>query len=191
VISYNNRLRTFFNDQGQTAPNLPNFDIPLSCRLSTNYEFEFDGDFTVEIKSFETIINSKGTLTGDLIIYKGMTHTFMAHYTSCLDSNYTEELSSSILNGRRIYAQSELISEAEDVADLQLITCISAPGPISDMAPVDPDLPSWKLISDGCVKDETLELLPRSESGALRFSFESFNFHGNNDPIHIQCRYQV
>ena len=55
----------------------------------------------------------------------------------------------------------------------------------------DSNLPTWKFINDGCILDETLEILERGPNGELRFTFESFNFHGNTDPIHVQCRYQV
>jgi len=177
VISYSNSLKTFLDDQGQTKPILPIFDIPLSCKISTNYEFEFNGDFEIKIDSFETVVNAEGTLTGDLDMYT--------------DSNFTARLSDPIGNGYPIYAQSEIMPEAEAIADLQLVTCVSSPGPIENMAPVDSNLPTWKFINDGCILDETLEILERGPNGELRFTFESFNFHGNTDPIHVQCRYQV
>ena len=51
------------------------------------------------------------------------------------DSNFTAGLTDPIGNGYSIYAQSELMPEAEAIADLQLVTCVSAPGPIENMAP--------------------------------------------------------
>ena len=55
--------------------------------------------------------------------------------SAILDSNFTSELTEPIGNGNSIYAQSELMPEAEAIADLQLVTCVSAPGPIENMAP--------------------------------------------------------
>ena len=61
--------------------------------------------------------------------------TYSTGLTIFLDSNFTIDLTDPIGNGYPIYAQSELMPEAEAVADLQLVTCISAPGPIENMAP--------------------------------------------------------
>ena len=38
---------------------------------STNYEFEFNGDFEIKIDSFETVVNAEGVLTGDLDMFTG------------------------------------------------------------------------------------------------------------------------
>ena len=59
----------------------------------------------------------------------------MTFLMTILDSNFTSELTEPIGNGNSIYAQSELMPEAEAIADLQLVTCVSAPGPIENMAP--------------------------------------------------------
>ena len=60
---------------------------------------------------------------------------FLTGLTIFSDSNFTMDLTDPIGNGYPIYAQSELMPEAEAVADLQLVTCISSPGPIENMAP--------------------------------------------------------
>ena len=59
-----------------------------------------------------------------------------ARLTLISDSNFTMGLTDPIGNGYSIYAQSELMPEAEAIADLQLVTCVSAPGPIENMAPI-------------------------------------------------------
>lgn len=177
IISYSNNLKTFLSDQGQTDPILPIFDIPLTCKISTNYEFEFSGDFEIKIEALETVVNGEGTLTGNLQLFT--------------DKNFSTPLMDAVGNGHRLYAQSELMDQTEAVADLQLVTCISAPSPIENMQPTDPGVPSWNFIDNGCVMDDTLKIISRDDKGRMRFSFESFNFHGNTDPIHIQCRYQV
>ena len=109
---------------------------------STNYEFEFNGDFEIKIDSFETVVNAEGVLTGDLDMYLGKLTIKWPQMTSLiqkwpgiLDSNFTTELTDPIGNGYSIYAQSELMPEAEAIADLQLVTCVSAPGPIENMTP--------------------------------------------------------
>ena len=61
--------------------------------------------------------------------------TLTTLFTLISDSNFTSSLTEPIGNGYSIYAQSELMPEAEAIADLQLVTCISAPGPIENMTP--------------------------------------------------------
>ena len=89
-------------------------------------------------------MNAEGVLTGDLDMYLGKFTTTSSDLqmiqndlfiTKILDSNFTSELTEPIGNGNSIYAQSELMPEAEAIADLQLVTCVSAPGPIENMAP--------------------------------------------------------
>ena len=83
-----------------------------------------------------------------------------------------------IPNGKQIFVQSELeIPEEYGNADVRIHSCISSPGALENMAPVESNNPFWMLIDNGCINDSTVSILERGPNGQLRFSFEGFTFH--------------
>ena len=70
----------------------------------------------------------------------------------------------------------------------QLVTCVTSPGILHDLESANGS-PIWPLISDGCLTDWTVKILPRGDSGQVRFSYESFAFvDAEESPVNIQCR---
>lgn len=70
----------------------------------------------------------------------------------------------------------------------QLVTCVTSPGPLQELSSTDGS-PIWPLISNGCLTDWTVKILPRGDDGQVRFSYESFTFlNAENSPVNIQCR---
>ena len=78
--------------------------------------------------------------------------------------------------------QSELeIPEEYTNSDIRIHSCISSPGALDNMQPVESNNPFWMLIDNGCINDSTVNILQRGPDGQIRFSFEGFTFHDFDD----------
>ena len=151
------------------------FEIPIECKIHSEDEFEFNGGFELEINHLSSTFEQNARLTGNLKMFS--------------DPQFTRTLTGPVENGVPIFAQSEIVGD--HVTQLEIVTCVAAPGPIEHMLPVDTSLPYWEFISDGCILDETLEILPPGPSNQLRFTFLSFNFRLDTSKVYIQCHYQA
>jgi hypothetical protein len=53
---------------------------------------------------------------------------------------------------------------------VRLHSCISSPGALDNMQPVEANNPFWMLIDNGCINDSTVNILERGPDGQIRFS---------------------
>lgn len=104
---------------------------------------------------------------------KQFQHRTCNHYLAIskvtLEFNGTE----SVTNGERIYVQSSIeMTEQYKGLRTRLVSCVAKPdeGIAADMTH------SWSLIDNGCILDNTVEMMPRGAKDQMRFSFQSFAF---------------
>lgn len=177
TVSYTNALKTYFNDNGAVYPVLPMFDVPLRCDLHSKYEFIFHGDYYPTLTNFQADIETAVLLTGNLGVF--------------LDEEFTSLVTNEtyVETGIPLYVQSEVdMGSIEN--DLQLISCISSADELEEMAAVNGG-DTWPLITEGCLVDTTVSMMPRGPDGEVRFNFESFKFQNSEDGhvVNIQCQY--
>ena len=173
VSTYSNELSTIINHSAE-FPHIPIFKIPIECQIHSDNEFEFNGDFELTVDHLSSTIEKNQKLTGNLRMF--------------VDSDFSDVLAGPIGYGVPIYAQSEL---TDMKTQLEIVTCVAAPGPIQQMLPVDSAQPYWEFISDGCILDETLRIMESGPNNELRFTFLSFNFRLDTSKVYIQCHYQA
>ena len=168
---------------------MPIFDVPIQCDMHTSYDFVFQGAWHPDVSSFSADIEVHFELTGAMQLYHDQEYTdgkfterFQKLPNDSTAQNYDLILAfdgtAAIPNGKQIFVQSELeIPEEYGNADVRIHSCISSPGALENMAPVESNNPFWMLIDDGCINDSTVSILERGPNGQLRFSFEGFTFH--------------
>lgn len=178
---------------------MPIFDVPIQCDMHTSYDFVFQGAWHPDVSSFSADIEVHFELTGTMQLYHDQEFTdgkyskrfqripkdskeFQRIPNDSNVQNYDLILAFdgtvAIPNGKQIFVQSELeIPEEYGNADVRIHSCISSPGALENMAPVESNNPFWMLIDNGCINDSTVSILERGPNGQLRFSFEGFTFH--------------
>ena len=143
------------------------FDVPLRCDLHSKYEFIFHGDYYPTLTNFQADIETAVLLTGNLGVF--------------LDEEFTSLVTNEtyVETGIPLYVQSEVdMGSIEN--DLQLISCISSADELEEMAAVNGG-DTWPLITEGCLVDTTVSMMPRGPDGEVRFNFESFKFQNSED----------
>ena len=175
ISTFSNELSTIINYSGENA-HMPMFKIPVECQVHSDNEFEFNGDFELTVDHLTSTIEQNNKLTGNLRMF--------------LNDDFTNDMAGPVEYGVPIFAQSELTTNHMRT-QLEIVTCVAAPGPIDQMLPVDPLLPYWEFISDGCILDETLKIMEPGPNNELRFTFLSFNFRLDTSRVYIQCHYQT
>jgi len=181
IISYANRLKTKLDLTGSVEPIMPLFDVPLQCDMHTSYDFVFAGAWHPDISSFSADLEAHYDLTGTMALY----------HDQDFDDAFDGE--TAIPNGKAIFVQSEIALPEEYAATgVRLHSCISSPGALDNMQPVEANNPFWMLIDNGCINDSTVNILERGPDGQIRFSFEGFTFHNFADTeIQIQCEFKT
>ena len=77
----------------------------------------------------------------------------------------------SVTNGERIDVQSSIeMTEQYKGLRTRLVSCVARPDEGADMTH------SWSLIDNGCILDNTVEMMPSGARDQMRFSFQSFAF---------------
>lgn len=178
TVTFSNKMVTWIDQEAPVFPVVPEFDVDLTCVVSTKFEFVFHGDFYPELTSFRGVKNVAGTQTGNLQIFA--------------DSDFTTTWDGLVMDtGVDVFVQSNstLVSSGQK---LQVTDCVASPGEIVDLSSPS-GAPIWPMIEAGCVLDETILILPRGPLDQVRFLFESFRFQGeiSGAQINLQCRYKV
>ena len=140
-LSFENNLKTRMDKTGYVFPVLPAFNIPLRCDQFTKVEFLLDGNFSAKVISIESNHQVTKVLTGDLEVYSD--HDF------------------AVSGGFQVGFPAFVQSSTSELGSLQVISCVSSPSRLVDMIPTDTSAPVWPLIEEGCILDETLQMLPR------------------------------
>ena len=60
TVTFSNKMVTWIDQEAPVFPVVPEFDVDLTCVVSTKFEFVFHGDFYPELTSFRGVKNVAG-----------------------------------------------------------------------------------------------------------------------------------